>query len=468
MARIRNLTTGLTQTASRATRRLAKLAASAPVPNVSDAISKISPKGLVRIFASVLTAAGWFAIALVVLWWPLGSNLRWVEFAIAGFVALLLLLFALPFLLGGQNYAIQYDPDSTADIRLTTGETFETTVVVENSSSKLEMPGQLESAFGEDLLVVRVPLLGAFATYRHTIRRPNMQRGKLVLSWRSIRKDPLSLVRREVEFDPELGQVDKTVWVHPKIAKVGSPLRGIIKDLEGNPSAQLVDSDTSFHAIREYRAGDSSRHIHWASTAKIGKIGEFMVRQFQETRRSRVVLMLAGNMSEYQKIPNGQELNPEFELAVSALGSIGFQALRDGRTVTAVMGRARTGVSSSAGRGSSKAALRELKATSKFKLLDSLSEVQLSAKTSQRTLKEVSLRVGQTYHDVSLVVLFCGSTLPDVQLRAIQQNLPKGIGILAVVANPNGVASLRTIDKMKVVTITSLEQISSAVRRFQR
>jgi uncharacterized protein (DUF58 family) len=258
------------------------------------------------------------------------------------------------------------------------------------------------------------------------------------------------------------------VWVHPKIARVGSPLRGIIKDLEGNPSAQLVDSDTSFHAIREYRAGDSSRHIHWASTAKIGKVGEFMVRQFQETRRSRVVLMLAASQTEYAKTVLADEPNPEFELAVSALGSVGYQALSDGRTVTAVMGRPRTSKFVSNGRGASKAALKELKATSKFKLLDSLSDVQLSNKSSQRLLKEVSLRVGQTYHDVSLVVVFCGSTVTDSQLRSIQQNLPKGIGILTVVASPSAATSVRTIEKMKVVTISSLDQISSAIRRFQR
>jgi hypothetical protein len=132
------------------------------------------------------------------------------------------------------------------------------------------------------------------------------------------------------------------------------------------------------------------------------------------------------------------------------------------------MGRPRTSDFVSNGRGGSKAALKELKATSKFKLLDSLSDVQLSNKSSQRLLKEVSLRVGQTYHDVSLVVVFCGSTVTDSQLRSIQQNLPKGIGILTVVASPSAATSVRTIEKMKVVTISSLDQISSAIRRFQR
>lgn len=445
--------------------RNATKVAATPFVAVSERLGGINLKAI----ASVFTAAGWFCIALVLLWLPVGQTLRWVEFAIAGAVALLLLLIALPFLIGGQSYSVSFEPDATADIRITTGETFETTVVVENLSSRLEMPGQLETAFGEEHLVIRVPLLSAFGTYRHQLRRVNMKRGKIVLAWKSIRKDPLSLVRREVPFgvDDETAH-NKTIWVHPKIAKVGSPLRGILKDLEGNPSKQLVDSDTSFHAIREYRAGDSSRHIHWASTAKIGRIGEFMVRQFQETRRSRVVLILASNPAEYSKTPSGSEINQEFELAVSALGSIGYQALRDGRTVSAVMGRPKTGQENHTGRGASRASIRELKASSKFKLLDSLSEVQLSNKTSQRGLKEISLRVGQTYHDVSLVVIFCGSTVTDKELRAVHQNLPKGIGVLAIISEPGGTYSMRTIDKMKVATLGAVEQVGPMIARFHR
>jgi hypothetical protein len=66
------------------------------------------------------------------------------------------------------------------------------------------------------------------------------------------------------------------------------------------------------------------------------------------------------------------------------------------------------------------------------------------------------------------VVIFCGSTVTDKQLRTIRQNLPKGIGVLAVVSQPNGISSLRTIDKMKVATITTLEEVGSAIKRFQR
>lgn len=465
MSKFRNAAKAAVAQTSRLTGNLSGLAA--PVAAVSERLGTVSPKVIARTIASVLTAAGWFCIALVLLWFPLGSTLSWIEFSVAGFVALLLLLFALPFLIGGQSYSVAFDPEASADIRITTGETFETTIVVENLSSRIEMPGQLETEFGEEHLVIRVPLLSAFGTYRHQLKRSNMKRGKITLAWKSIRKDPLSLVRREVPFgvDEETGR-NKTIWVHPRIAKVGSPLRGILKDLEGNPSKQLVDSDTSFHAIREYRAGDSSRHIHWASTAKIGRIGEFMVRQFQETRRSRVVLILASNPDEFRK--SNKELNEEFELAVSALGSIGYQALRDGRTVTAVMGKPKTGLETHAGRGASKASIRELKASSKFKLLDSLSEVQLSNKSSQRGLKEISLRVGQTYHDVSLVVIFCGSTVTDKQLRAVHQNLPKGIGVLAIVADPSGTQSMRTIDKMKVASISAIEQVGPTIARFHR
>ena len=133
MSRIRNFASGITKPTSRAIGRV--VGAVLPASMISDA--KYSPAKLAKAAVSVLTAAGWFAVALVVLWWPLGSALRWVEFAIAGAVALLILLFALPFLIGGQNYAIHYEPETTADIRLTAGESFETTVIIEDSSSKL-------------------------------------------------------------------------------------------------------------------------------------------------------------------------------------------------------------------------------------------------------------------------------------------------------------------------------------------
>lgn len=52
-----------------------------------------------------------------------------------------------------------------------------------------------------------------------------------------------------------------------------------------------------------------------------------MVRQFEETRRSQVAILLSAHPAEYSSAD-------EFELAVSVTGSIGLHALADGKTLT--------------------------------------------------------------------------------------------------------------------------------------
>ena len=91
--------------------------------------------------------------------------------------------------------------------------------------------------------------------------------------------------------------------------------------------ATSPSSDVAFHALREYQPGDERRYIHWKSTAKTGT---FMVRQFEETRRSHLVVALTLATGDYAS-------EEEFELAVSVAGSLGVRAIRDGRTVSVVV-----------------------------------------------------------------------------------------------------------------------------------
>ena len=47
--------------------------------------------------------------------------------------------------------------------------------------------------------------------------------------------------------------------------------------------------DDEFHRIREYRAGDNPKAIHWRTTARRG---ELMVREYQQTRDRDLVLLV--------------------------------------------------------------------------------------------------------------------------------------------------------------------------------
>jgi uncharacterized protein (DUF58 family) len=81
--------------------------------------------------------------------------------------------------------------------------------------------------------------------------------------------------------------------------------------------------------IREYRTGDSMRHVHWPSTARLGQV---MVREFEQehTRRLAIVLDTWADA--------GEEDTP-LDAACSAGASVAFAALGRGHGVRLVAAR---------------------------------------------------------------------------------------------------------------------------------
>lgn len=75
--------------------------------------------------------------------------------------------------------------------------------------------------------------------------------------------------------------------------------------------------------VREYRPGDPQRAVHWRSTARVGQL---VVREFEEEVQSRVTLVLAGK-------DVGEPPDSAFEMLVSAAASIGIYALNTGHPV---------------------------------------------------------------------------------------------------------------------------------------
>ena len=135
-----------------------------------------------------------------------------------------------------------------------------------------------------------------------------------------MRTDPLGLLRRDA-----VEQVAVELFVHPKIIGLDSLSPGLQRDLEGQATRDLSTSDLAFHTLRDYVTGDDWRHVHWRSTAKAGRL---LVRQFQDTRRSQLTVVVDGATASYRT-------EDEFELAMSVAGSICVRAVKDQQDVCA-------------------------------------------------------------------------------------------------------------------------------------
>lgn len=379
--------------------------------------------------ASNVTPVGWFAFALLVLWFPIGGLLSWPEFSFAGLVSLILLLVAVPFLLGGMKSEVAFERP-IGDI--VAGESASGRVSITNKSSRIDLPSRMDVPMGAGIVDLSIPLMLPGQTFATELPIPTERRGVLQVGpFTNVRTDPVGLFRRELEL-----LESETLYVYPQTTFVPSTKVGILRDLEGNPTTKPVDSDLSFQTIREYVPGDSQRHIHWKSTAKTG---EFMVRQFEESSRSQMALILATNSADYVEAD-------EFELAISALGSIALSAIRDRRELAASVIRGRI--------DSKRSLLKEL--------------CVITASDSAPKLADICRTTSQKNPDMTLAVVFCGSTIDNRSLQRIQLNLPKGVGVLAVVSNRNAEPSFRSLGTLRVITIAELQDLGGLMARFEK
>ena len=128
------------------------------------------------------------------------------------------------------------------------------------------------------------------------------------------RAGQLGAVRGSVGRPSPPGGVELFV---PSVTEL-SACRGLTADLDG-ATASSCPSDLAFHALREYVPGDDLRHVHWRSSAKAG---ELLVRQYHETRRGHVTILVDDVRASYPR-------PADFELAVSVAASIALRAVRD-------------------------------------------------------------------------------------------------------------------------------------------
>ncbi|HZP90415.1 MAG TPA: DUF58 domain-containing protein [Actinomycetota bacterium] len=113
--------------------------------------------------------------------------------------------------------------------------------------------------------------------------------------------------------------------VFPKVVRLEAlPLVDALSTREhAMHAAPRRGAGPEYFGIREYRTGDSMRHVHWASTARHAQL---MVREFEHERTRRLAIVLDTWADA------GEEDTP-LDACCSAAASVAFAALGRGRGV---------------------------------------------------------------------------------------------------------------------------------------
>ncbi|QOC26466.1 MULTISPECIES: DUF58 domain-containing protein [Microbacterium] len=373
-----------------------------------------------------------------------GIVFGWVEAIVAGVAALTLLILGIPFLLNARAYEVGLVLDR---LRVVAGTPARATVEVRNVGSRTALPGRIDVPIGAGLVEFGVPLLAPGAVSRHALELPPQRRGVVRIGpATTIRSDPLGLLRREHAFEEV-----QELFVHPRTVAVPSSSAGLIRDLDGSATRRLVDADMSFHAIREYAPGDARRQIHWKSTAKTGRL---MVRQYEESRRSRMAVVLGLAAGEYAS-------DDEFELAVSAAGSLALRAVHDARDLDIVVGAEIPRVV----RGRLRA-IRHIPAGSPRVVLDGFSGVERLTETM--SFPEVCRLTAEANERLSVVVLVAGSGVGLATLRLAALAFPADAAVIAVVCDERAHPRTQAAGPLTVLTIGTIEDLAGLLLRGAR
>ena len=384
---------------------------------------------------STVTARGWATIIGAGIALAVGYGWGWIELIAIGWGLLVVAVLASAWLLGRGASSVEL---SLPVERVVVGEPAHARLVAANPGRRRWGGVKLELPVGPRIMEWVLPAIPRGGAFDRSFRVPTDRRGIVQVGpTRTVRADPLGLMRREIVWS----QVSE-LRVHPRTVAIAALSSGFIRDLEGSPTRDLTASDIAFHALREYLPGDDRRFIHWKSSAKTGT---FMVRQFEETRRSRLMVVLDLD-------PGGYVDDAEFELAVSAAASVGARAIRDARTVSFVV---------SAGSGT--AGMRELPTVSRDRLLDALCVIERDERATM--LPDVARAAADGLPGVSLAFIVTGTGRGIAPLRAAASKIPMGIETIAVRCSPEGEATARAVAGLTIFGIGYLEDLRAMLAR---
>jgi len=377
---------------------------------------------------SVVSVLGWSVLAASILLWSVGQAYGWQEAKAAAVAAFVLFVLAVGFILGRSSYGVVLD---LAKTRVAVGDSAVGSIAVSNTSTRPLLPAALELPVGAATAVFHLPRMKPLQVHEDLFTIPTARRAVIVVGpVRSVRADPLHLLRRQVLWtEPE------DLYVHPRTVALAGSAAGFIRDLEGMPTTDLSSADVSFHALRDYVPGDDRRHIHWKTTARTNKL---MVRQFEETRRAHLAISLSINTDEYDS-------EQEFEIAISAAASIGRQAIREQRELDVLTQKG------------------PLRCETGRNMLDDMTRIVGSP--MRKTAVDLARTLADTVPNASVVFFVVGSRVTPAQLRSAAASVPPGVRSLAVRLQTGAAPARANIADLTVLTLGDLSDLAIILRK---
>lgn len=377
-----------------------------------------------------VTPFGRSVAVLGVVAWVVAWRTGWVELAVIGTACIVSFLIGIVFLVLSQAELRVLLELGTP--RVVVGNPATSRVEAVNASSRRMLPIRLEAQVGHGVARLAIPTLAANASHDEVFLIPTSRRSIIPVGpVRSVQGDPLGLVRREVTWTGA-----ELLHVHPRTVAVGTLTTGWMRDLEGETTNDRSPSDVAFHTLREYVVGDDRRHIHWRTTARQVD-GKLMVREFVDTRRAHLGLLLSLRGEDYATAD-------EFELAVSALASLGLRAIADEQDVACVAGR------------------RTVPSFHGTSLLDSLSSLEVGS--DDLDLAAMTMRSRDLLASASVVAVIAGSTVdPSVLRRAGDQLGPMARSILVRV-DTDTASTLHLAPTGPTIVLGDLDDLPRLVR----
>jgi len=384
---------------------------------------RLSPTARARRAATAVTPLAWVLVALTVVALLVGRWFGWEELTVVAVAGVALLAIGAVFMLG------RFDLEVSVDVRpqrVMAGERAVAAVTAANRAGGRVLGASMELVVGDGAAEWRLPSLGHDDVHEELFVLPTVRRAVIPVGPAStVRGDPLGLFRRTRSWTEPI-----PLFVHPHTVPLNELGTGFVRDLEGRATNAVSQADVAFNTLREYEPGDDRRLIHWLTSARVG---ELMVRQFIDTRRSHVAMVVDGGRAAY-------DTEEEFELAVSVAASIGRRILLDEQEVSMVVAGDR--IPSSSGMG----------------MLDALSAVRLGHGAA-RLVPEID-RLFRYAGGFSLAVLVTGSRTPIADLRAAAVRFPSDVRVFLLQVDPTATTTFRPLGSQALLTLGHLDDLA--------